>query len=68
MINVKDFGVIGDGIPVVRVAPGYDLQAAVNSITATAGPSAGMYSVTIKGNQFYTPQPIPGPLTPFVKG
>lgn len=60
-------GLVSNSIPVVRVAPGYDLQAAVNSITTTAGPSAGMYSVTIKGNQFYTPQPIPAPLTPFVK-
>ena len=60
-------GLVSNTIPVVRVAPSYDLQAAVNSITNTAFPSVGMYSVTIKGNQFYTPQSIPGPLVPFVK-
>lgn len=60
-------GLVSGSIPVVRVAPAYDLQAAVNSITSTAATSAAMYSVTIKGNQFYTPQPIPGPLVPFVK-
>ncbi len=60
-------GLVSNSIPVVRVAPSYDLQAAVDSITNTAATSAAMYSATIKGNQFYTPQPIPGPLVPFVK-
>jgi len=60
-------GVVSNTIPLIKVADGYDLAAAVNGITTNAKTSLGMYSIMIQGNQFFAPTPIPVPLQQFVK-
>lgn len=59
-------GLVSGSIPVIRVAPGYSLDAAVKSISQQAKTSLPMYSIRIEGNQFFTSQPIPQPLQQFV--
>jgi len=60
-------GITSHTVPLIKVAAGYDLDAAVASVTTNANPSLCMYSVTIRGNQFFAPTPIPVPLQQFVK-
>lgn len=60
-------GIVSNTIPLIKVAPGYDLAGDVGSISVNAAPSLVMYSITMQGNQFYAPCPIPAPLQQFVK-
>lgn len=60
-------GIVSNTIPIVRVSPGYDLASDVASINANAAPSLQMYSITIQGNQFYAPMPLPPALQQFVR-
>jgi len=60
-------GITSNTVPLIRVLPGYDLDAAVASVTTNANPSLVMYSITLKGNQFFAPTPVPAALQQFVK-
>lgn len=59
-------GLISTTIPIIRVAPNYNLAADVQKLTVYKTATA-MYSITIKGNQIYATQPIPTPLQQFVQ-
>lgn len=59
-------GVVSSTIPLIKVADGYDMAAAVADINTKAKTSIGMYTIAIQGNQFFAPTPIPVPLQPFV--
>jgi hypothetical protein len=60
-------GLVSGTIPLIRSAAGYDLQAAVDSITASALTSLPMYSITFRANQFVSAPGVPAPLLRFVK-
>lgn len=64
---VGNRGIVSSTIPVIKAGTGYDLAAAVQSITNGAPVSLSLYSVKVESNQFYAPTPIPGPLLQFVK-
>lgn len=60
-------GITSNTIPVIKAAPGYDLDSNVASISSNAAPSIVMYSVVLKENQFFAPTPIPTCLQQFVR-
>jgi hypothetical protein len=59
-------GIVSATIPLIKVADGYDLEAAVRAVEKTAKGSLPMYSIEFRGNQFFAPVAIPAPLQRFV--
>lgn len=60
------FGITSNTLPVIKIAPGYDMDGAIQQIDSLAAPSKVMYSICTKGNHWFTPVPIPAMLQQFV--